>query len=245
MKKFLIFVILLVACIGCGKKKVDYGPYTIGRDLSWFPLQIGMRGPNLNAFTNALTKAIARVEKVPLQIVNTSWVQLFQSLEEGRVAGVFTSIAPNAITLDKYTFSDPFLPLGPVLILPYDSENSSLEDLEGKIVSVYQFDDSVLIAQRYPSILIRLYQNKPTVLESLNNGEIDGVLMPILDAQSLVPSLYPSQLKIATPPLNNKALRLITLKDSNQALIKHFNQGLDKIISSGKYQKMLHTFQLD
>jgi polar amino acid transport system substrate-binding protein len=244
MKSFLLGVLLL-ALAGCGEKGIEYGAYSIGRDQSWFPLQIAWRAPNLNAFTNALVQEIAKKEDVPLQIINISWEQLFQLLEEKEVGGIFTSLSPNVITQAKYTFSDPFLLLGPVLIVPFDSQATSLLDLAGKIVAVNQFDESILIAQRYPSIMIELYENMPAVLEKLNGGQIDGVLMPVLEAQALVPHLYPSRLKIVTAPLSNKALRLITLKGANKALMKHFNQGLEWLLSSGKYAALRETYQLN
>jgi ABC-type amino acid transport substrate-binding protein len=135
--------------------------------------------------------------------------------------------------------------LGPVLIVSASSQAASLSDLGGRIVAVNQFDESVLIVQKYPSIVIQLYENKSSALESLKNGEVDGVLMPVLDAKSLLDSLYLGEFKIVTPPLNNKALRLITLKGKNHALIRSFNRGLKKVIKSGVYQQLRQTYELD
>jgi polar amino acid transport system substrate-binding protein len=202
MKKcFLVFLLLTV--FGCGKKSLDYGPYSIGRDETWFPLQIGLRGPSLIGFTNAMIQEIAASEDVPLTIVDTNWAQLFQGLEEGEVAGIFTSLSPNTISNEKYSFSDPFLLLGPVLVVPIESSATSLTDLEGKVVAVNKFDESVLLVQRYPSIIIKLYENQAIALENLVEGQYDGLLIPVLDAQDLVPQHHASQLKIVTEPTNN------------------------------------------
>lgn len=244
MRKFFL-ITLFFALIGCNGNRVEYGKYSIGRDASWFPLQLDQLSPtNLTAFTNALVQEIAKTEDVPLNVLDIGWSQLFQSLSEKKVAGIFTSISPTAITQDKYTFSDPFLLLGPVLIVPSSSTATSLEDLEGKIVAVNQFDDSVLIAERYCCVVIKLYQNKAMALEQLKNGEVDGVLMPVLDAESLVSNLYPSELKIVTQPLTNKAFRLITLKGSQGPLIKHFNLGLEKLRTSSKYNSLCKIYQV-
>ena len=244
MRRILLLV-LLVGIMGCGHKTLHYGPYSIGRDQSWFPLRVEQHAPNLNAFTNELVQEIAKIEDLPLEIININWVQLFQSLEQEEVAGIFTSLSPNRITEARFAFSDPFLLLGPVLIVPYDSKAKSLEDLNGKIVAINQFDDAVFIVQRYPSIVIRLYQNMPTALDDLNSGLIDGVLMDNLDAHALVPHLYPSQLKIVTKPLNDKALRLITLKGENKKLIKYFNRGLKKVRDSSDYTELRSRFRLN
>ena len=68
--------------------------------------------------------------------------------------------------------------------------------------------------------------------------------LPILQAENLVPALYPKQLKIISAPLNDKALRVITLRDANPDLITHFNQGLTKAHASGTYLKLRKHFQL-
>ncbi len=243
MKRILL-IILLLALPGCGKKTAHYGSWSIGRDPTWFPVQIELLIPNLNGFTNALVDEIATTEDVPLQLINFEWGQLFNALDAGEVAGIFTALSPNLIAQEKYSFSEPFLLLGPVLVVPENSEATSLEDLEGKIVSVNQYDESVLLVQKYPSIVIKLYQQKPKVLEELKDGTIDAVLMPVLDAQALVSHVYPGHLKIASAPLNNKGLRLVTQKGKNQSLIKHFNSGLNHARSSGKYDELRKKFQL-
>jgi len=237
--------LVLFVLFGCGKGPLHYGPYSIGRDATWFPLQIDQRGPNLNGFTNALVQEIAHSVDAPFHIVDVNWSQLFQGLDNGEFAGIFTSLSPNIITNERYSFSDPFLLLGPVLVVPISSPATSLEDLEGKIVAVNQFDESVLIVQRYPSIVIELYQNKAMALENLTKGQYDAILMPTLDAQALVPHIYDAQLKIVTGPLNNKGLRLVTLKNSHLFLIHDFNRGLAKVMSSNRYMTLRKIFNLD
>lgn len=239
-----LLVLALVFLVGC-EKQPSLGKYSIGRDPSWFPLQLDQQFfPNITAFTTVLVQKISKVEEVPLTVIDLSWAQLFQSLEEEEVAGIFTSLPPTPITTDKYTFSDPFLWLGPVLVVKKGAPVTSLLDLEGKIVGVNQFSESVLIVQEYPSILIKLYENMPTALEDLVEGKIDGVLLETLEAHALIPNLYPDSLKIVTAPLNDKGLRLITLKGKNEALIRHFNAGLKKLRHSSNYADIRETYGL-
>ena len=244
MKRILLWACLL-ALMGCGKSIPDNPENTIGRDSSWFPLQLDSKATSLTAFTDALVQEIGHLEHIPLHIVNIDWIQLFQHLDEGTVGSIFTSLTPNLLSEKKYTFSEPVIPLGPVLIVPADSEATSLADLAGKIVSVYQYDESSLVVQEHPTIVIRLYQNMPSILEDLSKGVIDAVLMPVLDARSLVYHLYPLQLKIITEPLSTKAIRLITLKDENQALLRRFNRGLKKVQENGTYDNLRRLYKLD
>ncbi|MCH9625976.1 MAG: putative amino-acid ABC transporter-binding protein [Chlamydiales bacterium] len=240
----LCFFLSLIVLMGCVHSDLEYGEYTIGRDPSWFPLQMGQRSPKLVAFTNALVQEIAQSEKEPFNVVDITWIQLFQKLEQKKVAAIFTSVSPNIITKSKYTFSEPFLKLGPVLVVRADSHVSSLEQMKGQIIAVNQFDESVLIAQKYP-VIITQYQGLAAVLDLLATGKVDGVLMPNLDALSLVPHLYPHSLKIVTEPLNNKALRVITLKGEREYIIKKFNKGLESLKKNSNYSSARKEFNLD
>lgn len=242
--KRIFLLILLLGLMGCGQETGHYGHYSIGRDQGWFPLDLGQHTPNINAFTNALVQDIAKIENVPLEIIDINWVQLFEFLDNKEIAGVFSSLSPNVITEAKYSFSDPFLHLGPVLVVPYESEAKSLADFEGGIVAVNQFDESILIVQDFPSIIVKLYRNMALSLTELNAGKIDGVLMPNLDAHAFVPYLYPNKLKIVTGPLNNKALRLITLKEENQKLMRTFNRGLKEVHKTSHYSELREKFKL-
>ena len=181
MRHFILSGILLglvFLFVGCSQEKpLNYGPYSIGRDPSWFPLQPEELTPNLTAFSTSLIKKIAQEEQIPLRIVSVDWVQLYSSLEKKEVGGIFSALSPNLLSQERYSFSDPFLLLGPVLIVPTTSPVTSLADLDGKIVGVNQYDDSVLIVQRYPSIIIKLYESMPGILEDLNLGIVDAAVI--------------------------------------------------------------------
>ena len=189
-----ICIFLFLSVIGCQQPMPRSQRYAVGRDPSWFPLEIDQHAVSLNAFTDAAFQEIAKSEHIPFNIINTDWSQLFQGLAEEKYAGIFSSLSPNVISKMKYVFSDPFLMLGPVLVVPIHSTATSLADLEQKTVAVNQYDDSVLIVQRLPSIVIKLYENKAIALEDLVKGHYDAVLLPILDAQSLIPTtLFPTE----------------------------------------------------
>ncbi|MCC5831515.1 MAG: transporter substrate-binding domain-containing protein [Chlamydiales bacterium] len=237
-----ILLCLLVFFVSCGTTKPKLGPYSIGRDPTWFPLELGEMAVNITGFTNALVQELRRAEGKNFRVVDIGWIQLFQGLEEEDYAGVFTSLDPNPITENSYSFSDPFLYLGPVLVLPVDSDLQSLLDLEGTIVGAYKYDESILILQSYPSILIETYQQFTDALQAIVDGRLEGALVPNLVAGSLIPALFADRLKIATEPLSNKGLRLVTLKNKHIELIESFNRGLEKFREDGTYIELRNKF---
>ncbi len=235
----------LVALMGCSSSQSIGHTHTIGRDSTWFPLQLESKAAHLTAFTTALVQEITRETHYPMDIVSVDWAQLFQNLDEGLVGGIFSSLTPGLLSEKKYAFSDPIVALGPVLIVPAASKTTSLLNLSGKLVAVYQYDESILVAQKYPSIIIELYQSIPAILEDLNAGVVDAVLMPVLEAKSLVNHVYAGQLQIVSEPLSTKAIRLITCKKKHRSLMRHFNKGLQKTRENGTYDKLRDLYHLD
>lgn len=228
---------LLTACSNNSK-------YSIGRDPTWFPLNLGEKTANITAFSTALVQEVAKEEKIPLEIYNVSWDQLFQVLGNKEYAGILSSLAKNTENKEKFAFSDPLLLLGPVLVVPQTSEVHSLVEMEGKIIGINQFDDSILIVQKHPTIVSTLYSNMAVGLEDLAKGKIDGLLLANIEAHALVPHLYPGVLKIATPPLNDKGLRLVTLKGEHEKLVVHFNKGLRKLRMKSRYTALREKFSV-
>lgn len=238
-----VLLIFLLFLVSCNPSKMGGGrTFTIARDPTWFPLQFKEMTSNINGFTNGVVLELAKIENDSFAIVDVAWNQLFDGLEKGDYGGIFTSLGPNLITTERYSFSDPLLLLGPVLVVPIDASVHSLEDLRGRTVDAYQYDESVLIIQKYPSILIQTYQNIVLALDDVASGKVAGALVPNLEARALIAALYPDRLKIASEPLSNKGIRVITLKDKNSDLIEDFNTGLAKLKDQGTYKKLLNEF---
>jgi len=76
-------------------------------------------------------------------------------------------------------------------------------------------------------------------------GLYDGVLVNYIQATSYVRDLYFGKVKIATPPLNDAGIRLLTLNGDNVELVEVFNRGLDKLRSNGKLEKLFKKWELN
>lgn len=243
MKRIALFLSLFLLLWACGGSKQNTA-WVIGRDPNWTSLHLGQLAVNTTAFSTAVVQQMAQEEKIPLQVIDTDWVQLYDGLEKGYFGGVFSSLPLNLITLSKYDFSEPLLLVGPVLVVRTSSSATSLDDLNRGIIGVNQFDNSVLIVQDYPAIIIRLYQNMAIALNDLVNGQLDGVLLPNLEANSLLSNQFSDELKIVTPPLDQEGIRVATLKGQNKELIEAFNKGLSKAKQSGRLNNLKKQFSL-
>lgn len=243
---FLLFTLLFSACSfflsGCSEK--NNGTYQIGVDPLWYPLNFKGQENNVMGFSSELLTEIAKKEKLYLSIINTNWDTLLQGLKVGTYQAALSSLPPYNFNLKEYDFSDLYLPIGPVLILPFSSKLLSPSEMAGKEVGVLEGSSSALILEKYQEISIRTYDSASSLVNDLLSGHIDGGLIPILIAESFTRGPFAKYIKIASKPLNNDGLRLLTLKGKSPKLIKHFNKGLQKLESSGQFTKMLREWQL-
>ncbi|NGX62031.1 MAG: L-cystine-binding protein FliY [Chlamydiae bacterium] len=242
MVRFLRTCVLALAIFAGESLSAD--GYSIGRDPSWAPLQVDTFQDPLNAFTNALTQAIAKKEGMFLRLFDVSTINLFYNLDSREVDAILSSLPPSDVTQDRYSFSDPLLMLGPVLVVRENSPATSLADLGGKIVAVNQFDNSVLVVQDYPTIVIRYYKNMPNALDDLSNSKVDGVLLATLEAHALIPARYQDEVKIVSGPLTDRAIRLLTLEGENEGLITKFNKGLSALEKESLYTSLRHLYNI-
>ena len=227
---------------GCGEK--NNGTYKIGVDPLWYPLDFKGQENNVMGFSTELLTEIAKKENLYLSLLNTNWDSLFQGLRSGAYEAILSSLSPYNFNLKQYDFSDLYLPLGPVLIVPSSSKANSLEKLKGKEVGVIAESSSSLILEAYPEISIRTYGSASALINELLMGRIDGVLLPILIAESFSRGSFTDSIKIVSPPLNNEGLRMLTLKGKSPKLLKHFNKGLAQLEKKGQYKKLLNEWQL-
>lgn len=242
MKSLLTFftcVSLFLA--GCGKK---HEVYQIGVDPSFFPLDIKGKEANLFGFSNELLQEISKLEGVRFARINMSWDNLIWGLKEKKYDAILSLMYPYAFNQKKFSFSHPYLLTGPVLIVRKSTKATSMKAMKGKEVGVEANSSEALLIDQYPNVLPREYITLSAAFQDLENLSIGGLLTGNLQASAYVDDLYQNTLKIATEPLNDEGIRLITMSDAEPKLIKAFNEGLKKLKDSGKYKELLKKWNI-
>lgn len=220
-------------------------PYLIGRDASWYPLNLAPFAANMTAFSTTLFQEIGAISSINFHIQDNAASNLVPLLTDHVYQGIISYLEPTLQTREPFSFSEPFVHLGPVFVTSIDSSLQALSEISCAAIGVEQTDgNSVLLVQKEaPSAIIKLYEDGPSTLEALVQGEVEGVLLAAWTAYSLIPATYPT-LKISSPPLTKMGLRLITLKGKNEKLIKAFNKGLKKIQEEGIYDALRAHFSI-
>lgn len=238
-----LLCVLPLACTGCSFQKKK--SYLIGIDPSWFPLELQGREARLFAFSHDLLTEIAHFEKIRVQEVYRSWDNLALGLEEKKYDAILSSIYPHLYEQTKYSFSDLYIHTGPVLVVKKQTELNLSDRLAQKEIALYSKEMQPLLVQIYPQASIRLYPTFPEVVEALVNDIADVAAMGHLLAIFYTKHSYKEKVKIATPPLSEAGLRLITLHEEQNELIETFNRGLAHLKNSGAYDLLLKKWDLN
>lgn len=244
---FLSYFLFLFSCIlcltSCGDKKNDV--YEIALDPLWYPLDFQDKDNNVLGFSTELLRIISKEEQILFSLLYGNWDSLLPGLNSNNYQAVLSSLYPYNFNLQQYDFSNLYLPTGPVLVLPVQSPYHSLKEIQGKQIAALSNSSSILILESNPKITISACDSVGDIINQLQSGQVVGALLPLLTARSYTTGAFQSQFTIASPPLNNEGLRLITKKSKNPLLIKKFNKGLDKMKKDGRYDALLADWKLN
>ncbi|GAB4187491.1 MAG: transporter substrate-binding domain-containing protein [Simkaniaceae bacterium] len=238
-----IFFASFVLLFGCGGKESSR-PYRIGIDPTFYPLHLRGKEANVFAFSNEVLREIGHLKKIHFERVNMSWDNLLWGLKEKKYEAILSAMQPYVFNLKKYSFSDIYLPTGPVLVVRMGSSIRSLEDLNGKDLAMEETNENLSLLEKYPQVITHFYQSIPDVLDQLIKGKMEGVLIGGIFAKNYIQDLYDGQMTVVTPPLTNEGLRLITLHSQQADLISLFNEGLEELKRTGRYKELLFKWNL-
>lgn len=241
-----VVAVLLLFFRWCGRGGEELPLYHITQESAWSGVSLMGKERSVSAFSGDLLKALAEEQKVRFR-VNTvpSRRELLSLLEEQEVDGVLTALEPSFANQQKYLFSDPYLRLGDVLILRSSLPLRGFNEQATKLIGVHVSDLPILGLESQGNFEFRVYDNILKALADLEQSKIDGAIFAAMPAYLYTRGFYDRQLKIATTPLTQEGLRLVTLKGHRgEKLIQLFNDGLKSMQASGTYDRMIDQWGL-
>lgn len=250
VKFFSIFISLVILFFGFRACSSYINPdtviYKIAKDPTWYPLQLYNKENNITAFSNDLIFAIASDLGLKIQLTTSTRQNLFESLDDGNVDAVLSSMNPDLIAQGTYLFSEPYYEFGAVIVVRSESNISSLKELENKIIAVKRGSSVLFNLPVAPSIIITPYDSPTYVLNELMLNRIDAVIMDQFTAYAFVGEFFRNRLKVASLPITIEGLRLVARKNNRgKAIIEKFNEGLHALKENGTYEMLLKKWDLN
>ena len=238
------FFVLIFLAASCGSGDGKRSNFRLGIDPNWYPLDFGALQPYVNGFTEDLLLEISQYAGVDFVKIESNWDSLLEGLQSQKYDAVLTSFPDYHFNKAKYEFSQNFLDLGPVLVVPSNAKFHDLSKLSNEVVGVVVGDSSLLILQKYPEIIVRKYETTPALLEALATGSLEGALLDRLDALTFIKDMYKQQLKISTAPLTTFGLHMVSLKGQQERLMQTFERALKELKKQKKLQALQDKWQI-
>ena len=199
----------------------------------------------MNGFTEELLLDISRYTGIEFERIPANWDNLVDGLKKKKFDAVLTSLPPYEYNRVLFDFSQNFLDLGPVLIVPADSKQEDLNKMQEGLIGVISGDPSEFIANRYPALTVHRYSAIPDLLNAVASGEVLAGLLDRLPAVSYVQDLYSGKLKIASGSLTDTGLHLVTLKEGSKRLLSQFDKALDTMQKKKKLDALQKKWRLN
>ena len=184
IKRFsIVLVAVLIAIMPSCSSWVPRKVVTIGIDPAFFSSPVGNKQGLMYAYIVELFEEVFAKTRYEVQFVELSFDNLLESVDDGSVDCVITSLSPSITTQKLYKFSDMFISLGDVFVTRSDM-SFNLKKFSGKIIAVQQHPNIIPLFADYPSVNLTYYSLIPEVLVKITNFSVDGALIPYLSLAS-------------------------------------------------------------
>lgn len=240
----LVLLVFLGIWRACVTREKQHHTYQVARSSNLAPLKFEGKEPNVLAFEGDVFSYVAHEEEMLIRLTTLNETNLFPFLDKGTYDGILVPIDPTPIMHERYYISSAIFYGGPVLIVRENSNVSSLKELQGRGIAI-EAGSPLIFKLSQDNLLLVSYQNMIAALEDLNRGVIDGVILEANLAYTYTSGFYKDRLKVATAPLTDLGLRLVTDNTAHgKYLVEKFDAAFKKLVETGEYGKLIDKWDL-
>lgn len=256
MKKLIamILALIMLGCLaaGCSSsgsdndlKTVEEGKLIMSTNAAFPPYEMTDDNGNYIGIDVEIAQAIADKLGLELVIDNMEFTAALEAAQKGKSDMVMAGVTVNDERLLVMDFSDSYATGIQVVIVPEDSDITSIDDLEGKMIGTQMGTTGFLYASDTPENggygeeHVVAYDNGITAVQALKNGQIDCVIIDNAPAQSFVES-NPG-LKILDTEWVTEDYAIGFAK-GNEELKTAVNNALAELIAGGTVQTIVDKY---
>lgn len=251
-KRFFMFIsmiVLSIVLIACGNNEDSTNDATnetndsaeekevivIGVDDKFAPMGFRDENNELTGFDIDYAKAAAEYMGVEVKFQPIDWKTKENELNSGRIDLIWNGYTITPEREEKVDFTKPYLANSQVVTTLIDSDISSLEDLEGKVVGLQALSSAMDALQANPIYEkigeVTEFSDNVLALNDLKSGRVDAVVI-----DEVVIDYYMSKEENTFKVLDDSLapeLYGVGVKKGNTDLLNRLQEALDKMNEDG------------
>ena len=222
---------------------IQSGTLTVGSDIPFPPFEFG-RAPDYKGFDIDIVREIAKDMGLKLKIQDTGFDTIFTDVAQGKFDMVASASTITPERQQTVNFSDPYYEAEQALLVPPDSDISTVEDLSGKIVGAQDGTTGEAYANdETDASEVRGFPNGPAAIDAVKAGQVDATIIDQPVAQDALDKGQ-TGFDIATL-IPTGELYGFAFAKKNTALLDKVNEIVQKMKEDGRldavYQKYFKT----
>lgn len=226
----ILLVFLIGSLIWAGSKGEVI---TVASDCTRPPMEMVDENQEITGFDIDLIKAVADEAGINIDIVNIAREDLFTSLSDGTCDLVISSLSITEKAMETVEYTLPYINAGQVLVVPADSNATTLADLAGMDLGAQIGTPGAFVIEESSSIL-KNYDKLGFAMEDLANGNLAGLVCagPWAAEYVLGNEIYKNSLKIVGEPISDTYF-VMAVSKGNSSLLKKLNKAIEELIANG------------
>ncbi|POT59901.1 basic amino acid ABC transporter substrate-binding protein [Citrobacter amalonaticus] len=219
--------------------------YVVGAGGTYRPFEFENSQKQLEGFDIDIIKAIAKAENFNVRLVNTPWEGIFATLSSGDRDIIISGITITDNRKQMVDFSSPYFPAEQSIVVPSDSNVSSLDSLKNEKVGVVNSSTGDIIVSSVlgkNSTAIKRFDNTPLMLQELFEDGVSAAVGDVGVVKYYIKQHPEKQFKLVPDAKFERQYFGIAVAKGNTGLQQKINAGLKKIVADGTYAKIYQTW---
>jgi polar amino acid transport system substrate-binding protein len=238
MKIFRLFLLFMLAglIISSPAFSAEQMKVTVFTDATWPPMEMVDKNKNIVGFEIDLFNAIAKEAGFKAEYKNTAWDGIFAAMKGNRYpnACALSSITITDERKKTYDFSDPYINVNQVLVVPKTLNVKTMNDMKGKKVGAQLSTTGAMELKKIQGVVTKTYDEIGLAFADMAAGRIDGVMCdtPVARDYALHKTEYKEKFKIGLDVQTNEQLGVM-LKKGDKKMLDLINKGLKAVKAKG------------
>ncbi|MCV7210878.1 amino acid ABC transporter substrate-binding protein/permease [Mycolicibacterium canariasense] len=234
----------LSVMLSSGTAAADGENYVIATDTTFAPFEFQDAQGNFVGIDMDLIREIAKDQNFTVDIKPLGFDAALQAVQANQAAGVIAGMSITDARKKVFDFSEPYFESGvQMAVLKTNEDVKSYADLKGKRVAVKNGTEGAEFAESIKDkygFQIVSFADSASMFEEVKTGNSVAVFedYPVL--------LYGIQqgngFKTVTPKEKGSSYGFAVNKGQNAELLKKFNDGLNHLKESGRYDEIIKTY---